>query len=160
MEEMATIASTARVWIYMADRVFTKEEEILVEKATHDFTAQWAAHGKGLTADSIVKYGRFIILMVDESQYGASGCSIDSSVRFIKELGEQLQIDFFNRLLMAYKDENGNVQTIHQSKLPSIYADGIINEQTIVFNNLVKTKGELDSNWETPLSESFYKRLI
>lgn len=160
MEEMATIASTARVWIYMADRVFTKEEEILVEKATHDFTAQWAAHGKGLAADSSVKYGRFIILMVDESEYGASGCSIDSSVRFIKELGEQLQIDFFNRLLMAYKDENGNVQAIHQSKLSSLFANGIINEQTIVFNNLVITKGELDSNWETPLSESFYKRLI
>lgn len=160
METIATMSPASRVWIYMADRAFTNEESSLVNQAVNNFTQQWAAHGKGLTADGIIKYNRFVILMVDESQYGASGCSIDSSVHFIKDLGDQLKVDFFNRLLMAYKDDNGNIQTVHQAKLGDLVADGKITEQTLVFNNLVKNKEELDSKWEVALANSFYKRLI
>jgi hypothetical protein len=35
---------------------------------------------------------------VNEDIESASGCSIDSSVRFVKSLGAELNIDFFNRL--------------------------------------------------------------
>ena len=46
----------------------------------------------------------------------ASGCSIDSSVRFIKELGKELQVDFFNRLSVLIEKE-GELKRIHFNQL-------------------------------------------
>jgi hypothetical protein len=38
--------------------------------------------------------------------------------------------------------------------------DGKVDDQTLVFNNLVSTKNELDSNWQIPLHKSWHKRLL
>ena len=88
----------SKVWIYTANREFSSEDEAIIADAMKRFLPQWAAHGNALFGDYSLEYQRFLILVVDESQAGASGCSIDTSVRFIKDLGTRLNIDFFNRL--------------------------------------------------------------
>lgn len=160
MQNTIEIAASARVWVYMADRTLSEEEVQIAQRKVAEFTAQWAAHGKQLMASGSVQYNRFVILLVDESQANASGCSIDSSVHFMQTLGRLLNIDFFNRLLMAYQSDEGEIKTIPQSKLEEAFRDGLISEETIVFNNLVADKSSLDSNWKVALKDSFYKRLI
>ena len=160
MQNTIDIASTARVWIYMADRELTPNESEFALTEAQKFVSQWAAHGAKLAATADVKHNRFIVLMVDESQAGASGCSIDSSVHFIKALGSHLKVDFFNRLLMAYQKEDGSIATIPQAKLETLYKDGTITENTLVFNNLVQNKAAFDQEWQVPLKDSFYMRLV
>lgn len=157
---IANMPATSRVWLYMADRPLSNEEVSSLQTAGNEFVAQWAAHGKALKAECAIRYNRFLIFVVDESQAGASGCSIDSSVHFVKSVGEQLQVDFFNRLLLAYKDTNGEVQTIHSAKTKGLIAEGTINADTIVFNNMVQQFGDLQNNWEVSLKDSFYKKFL
>jgi len=97
---------------------------------------------------------------VDENHNAASGCSIDSSVRFIKDLEAKYSVDFFNRMLVAYKANEGKVQTVAMHDLSGLLESGSISKNTIVFNNLVSSKAELDSAWEVPLGESMYSRLL
>lgn len=146
MELFPTFPDSSQVWIYGANRYFTDQEESLVQQALNEFTADWAAHGAELRATSTILFKNFIVIVADENVAKASGCSIDSSVRFIKEIGSKLKIDFFNRLYMLIEKE-GELKRVHFSDLSS-YSDWNL------FNPLVKTLGEMRSNWIVPVKES------
>ena len=89
---------------------------------------------------------------MDENKQIASGCSIDSSVAVIKAIAKQYNIDFFNRMNIAFLD--GDLTQI----LSLAEFKKILTPQTIVYNNLVSTKSEYESNWTVPLSESWLAR--
>lgn len=146
MELFPTFPDSSQVWIYGANRYFTDQEEALVQQAMNEFTADWAAHGAELRATSAILFKNFIVIVADENIAKASGCSIDSSVRFIKEIGSKLKIDFFNRLYMLI-EKDGELKRVHFSDL-SDHSDWN------VFNPLVKTLGEMKLNWIIPVSES------
>ena len=102
----------SRVWIYQADRQLDGTELAFVKDGLDAFIADWAAHGKGLQARGEVVYGRILILCVNESSVHASGCSIDSSVRFVKALGSELGVDFFDRLHLNAEGHNRVAQAL------------------------------------------------
>lgn len=149
----------ARVWLYQSNRALLSQEIEDITKQLQQFAKDWVSHSQALKADAKLLYGRFILLTVDESQAGASGCSIDSSVHFIQELGQKYSIDFFNRLNFAYLDNN-EVKVAHKDEFAELYQKGIINDDTIVFNNLVKDIKELNEKWKVPLHESWHKNFV
>ena len=102
---------------------------------------------------------RFILLAVDEGQADASGCSIDKSVHFLKQLEAQLDIDLFDRMTFAWKDDSG-VKTASSEEFAQLYRAGKIGDDTLVFDNLVKTKAELEENWLKPLNKSWHRRFV
>ena len=88
----------SRVWLYLADRKLDATEAHFLNEKLKLFLDSWAAHNKKLTCDGTLLFSQYLILAVDEDVESASGCSIDSSVRFVKSLGQELNVDFFNRL--------------------------------------------------------------
>jgi hypothetical protein len=136
----------SRIWIYSSDREFTGTERIYVKEKLQEFVDGWAAHGKGLLAAADVLFDRFIVLAVDEQKVRASGCSIDSSVRFIKELGGELNVDFFNRLkLYVVKDEE--IKRIH-------IVDLKLHENDLLFDPMIADLNDFRNNWLIPVKES------
>ena len=88
----------SRIWIYQSDRKFnTQEVEFISEKAIK-FIDQWTKHGSNLKGSYTLKYNQFLILAVDEGFNNVSGCSIDSSVRFVTELEKLLEVDMMNKM--------------------------------------------------------------
>ena len=88
----------SRVWLYLADRKLDVTEANYVTEKMHHFLSNWAAHNKKLSCDGTLLFNQYLILAVNEDIESASGCSIDSSVHFVKSLGQELNVDFFNRL--------------------------------------------------------------
>src|SRR5690606_39640602 len=86
------ISPNAKVWIYQSTKPFTESEASMIDEACTNFVEQWAAHGNNLIADYQMFFNQFICLFVDESGFTASGCSIDSSVHFIKSLEKDYNI--------------------------------------------------------------------
>jgi hypothetical protein len=122
------------------------------------FVEQWDAHGNELSASFDLRYNKFLILGVNEQQAGVSGCSIDKSVALVKELGNRYGVDFLNRTLIAWKEEGALKQTpMHE--FWAMRKAGLITAKTDVFNNLVKTKEELDANWETQFESSWHNEM-
>jgi hypothetical protein len=97
-----TFPDTAKVWIYQASRALTPDENQLLSTKAKAFASGWTAHKMALQADAAVVNNLLLLLIVDENQASVSGCSIDSSVHFVKEIGAELGVDFFNRLNVAY----------------------------------------------------------
>jgi hypothetical protein len=154
-----SISPSSRIWIYQSARKFTREEKELIAAHLEAFTRGWAAHGQGLKTSFDIPYDQFIILAADESHYGASGCSIDSSVRAIKEIEQQLGLDLFDRNLVAFKDANV-VTLIRLQDLKQKYSDGIWSEATFTFNNLVSEKSQLETAWIVPAGNTWLKRYV
>jgi hypothetical protein len=87
----------SRVWVYQANRPFSASETQAIENYLAPALTQWAAHGAGLNASFEIRFQQVIVIAVDETVNAASGCSIDASTRWFKEMGTALGIDFFDR---------------------------------------------------------------
>ena len=148
----------SRLWIYVAERPLTDMECAVAESALQNFTESWTAHQQALKAGAEIWNRQFIFLVVDESQAGASGCSIDKSVHFLEQLSSQLQIDFFDRMRFAWIEADGGVNIHQLNMLPSLVQSGAIQPSTLMVNTLVKTLGELEQNWLVPFNESWQVR--
>lgn len=157
MSILPSLPDSARVWIYQADRKFSDEEVDLLEQNAEAFVKQWAAHGKDLQAGAMVAYHQFLILAVDEDQHSASGCSIDSSVAFVKEAAQHFSVDFFNRTNIAFLIDN-EVQLFPLQKIKEAVQKGTISPDTLLFNNLVPTLGALRAEWLTPAANTWAKK--
>ncbi|WP_406825775.1 ABC transporter ATPase [Pedobacter sp. KACC 23697] len=149
----------SRVWIYQSDRKFTSTEETEILNMLAAFTNQWKAHGNELLAKAEIRYGFFIILTVDESQAGVTGCSIDSSVRLIKEIEQKYHIDLFNRFNIAYK-VNGEVVVNNKEDFETLVIIKQVTPETIVFNNMVQNLDELETKWEVPFKNSWHSTVF
>lgn len=154
-----TLPDTTRVWIYQGARPMTEAEATEAQQHLHQFATQWVSHSRDLRAIGKLFHQQFIVLMVDESQSGASGCSIDASVKFVQQLAAHFNIDFFDRMTFAYQVED-TIKTAHRDEFAALYQAGKINDATLVFDNLVTTKGDFDRAWVKPLSQSWHKRMV
>jgi hypothetical protein len=157
--EFKNMPDTSRVLIYQATRELSNEEVNSIINRANQFLDNWKSHDKDLMACIDVRYNRFVIIAIDESFASVSGCSLDNSTRFIKSLEQEFQVAFFDRMNFAYK-ENNVVKSADRKGFEDLIADGIINEDTMVFNNLVANKSELKANWEVALKDSWHSRLF
>ena len=149
----------SRVWIYQADKELTDAQASELHIWLNKFAAEWTAHNHQLKAKAEVRYNRFLILIVDENQAGASGCSIDKSVNFMKQVEQQYGIHLFDRFNFAYR-EGEKVLSAPRHEFEELLRSGKINSQTIVFNNLVQDLQQLETKWEVPFKDSWHPQLF
>lgn len=150
----------SRVWIFQTDRFLTDSECREIQLRLNEFIPNWASHGNGLNGGFKLEKNLFVIVGVDESQSMASGCSIDSLTRVIKELGISLNVDFFNRLAIAYENQQGKVEIVSMAAFKALINSNQVNYETIVFNNLVASKEEFDQKWRTNVGQSWHANLF
>lgn len=148
-----------RIWIYQSNRELSDQERVLAQNKLQGFTEQWKAHGKELAARAEIRHNRFIILFLNEDLEAASGCSIDSSVRFLKAIEEELGIDLFDRMQTAYLDGDA-VKAASRAELENLLATGEITEDTLVFDNTVTNSDELAARWIVPIKDSWHSRVF
>lgn len=147
----------ARVWVYQADRQLTQEETGIITETLKASLDTWEAHGKPLTASGKVFEHRFVVIAVDERDELPSGCSIDKSVHWLQEIGQRMNVDFFDRSL-AYIDDNNEVQTIPVPKIKQAIVRETILPSTTIFDNQVSTKAQWMKRWKTSASNSWLSR--
>ena len=154
-----TLPDTTRVWVYQSNRPFRDEDIPEIRSKAQAFAQSWISHNRQLRAHADVLHNRFVVLMVDESRADASGCSIDKSVYFLKQLQAEYGVDLFDRMAFSYMDGE-EVATVPRETFARLYQESKINGDTLVFDTLVSTKEELDRNWLKPLNQSWHRRMV
>jgi hypothetical protein len=150
----AEFEAGSRVWLYQSNRLFSLSEALQLEDILTGFSESWQSHGRKVKAYANLLFGRFIVLMADETATGVSGCSTDSSVRLVKEIETLFKVNFFDRQLLAFVVKE-KVEMLPLSQLPYAIENGFIGPDTIYFNNLVSTKKELEESWMISIRESW-----
>ena len=150
--------SSSRLWIYTASKEFNPEELKHIDTSISQFCSLWTAHDVKLKAGGALLFNRLLILVVDESQAGASGCSIDKSVNFVKQLGAELNCDFLIRNLVGIQ-HYGKYQWVDFKEIPALLEKGEINSETKVIDQQIKTLSELEQI-EKPLANTWLSRYL
>ncbi len=143
---MEKLPKSSNVWLYQADRELTANEISYLEKELNVFIREWATHGTQLYGAFEVKHNRFLILAVDENKVPTSGCSIDTSVHKMKEIGAKINVDFFNRLNVFISKEN-EWKKVHISDLKEY-------PEWTFYNPMIKTLDDLSNSWEIKVKDS------
>ncbi len=156
--QFSELPASSRVWVYQANKTLNERELNKVEDILTNFISRWQSHGSELTASFKVMYQRFIILVVDNTTNLPSGCSIDSSVAVLKEIEEILEIDLFDRMQIAFLEEDQQIFTVNFKEISQAIASGKVQPQSITFNNTVDTKEKLENNWLVTAESSWLKK--
>jgi len=149
----------ARIWIYQNQGEIADDKVDAIRNDLNDFVEGWSAHQQPLAAFADVIYQRFIVLLVDEKLNMASGCSIDTSVNFVRSLESKYELDLFDRFTFSYQ-KDGMVHTLPKVRFAELYKSGEIDEETMVFDNLIRTKSEFENTWRKPLGITWMKRFV
>lgn len=159
LRELIALEDHSKIWVYQADRELDFNEIDALRPEIFKFVDQWTSHHNSVLGYGNIFHKRFIALFVDESMASTSGCSIDSSVAFVRSVGQELGIDFFDRLNFTYL-VGEDVRTIKTNDLAAAVKSGEVTDETLFFDNLVKTKGDFLQSWLKPLKDSWHSRFV
>lgn len=157
--DFQNLPEDSRIWIYQANRKLADEEVELIGEKARAFLVNWTAHGADLEAGFELKYNRFIVIGLNQANASASGCSIDASVHFIQSLEKELDVDLMDKMNVTFYSGK---YIAHKplSDFKKMAKNKSVSPNTVVFNNLVNTKGEYLEHWEVPAKDSWHSRFL
>lgn len=150
-------SDNSRVWIYQSSRILTLSEALIVEKILDDFISEWKSHGNPVKGFATLFFGQFIVIVADEEQTGVSGCSTDSSVRLIKSIELQFNINLFDRTSLAFVVKD-RIQILPMGQIEYAIENGFIKRDTLFIDNSVQTLNSFQNEWIKPVKDSWLSR--
>lgn len=150
---------TTKVWVYQAPRKLEFGELELVKSKLTDFVDSWSSHGAIVNGTFEINYDQFVIVMADEASAGVSGCSIDGSVRVIKELESELGLSLLDKSIVAFQigDE---ISTMDFREIPKAVTSGEITSETLFFDNSINSLEQFQQRWKVPAKDSWVARYL
>jgi hypothetical protein len=154
-----TLPANSRIWVYQSSRPLTASEKQVAAAALEDFCQSWTAHQHALKTSFTIEHDQFIVLATDEDFHQPSGCSIDSSVRALKDLQHRIGLDFFDRSRVAFLVD-GQVITHPLARLKAIFEAGELQSGNLTFDNLVPSRGDLAHRWKMPVEKTWLAKYL
>ena len=151
------LPENSRVWVYQADRRVLEKEEKLIRQKMALFCEEWNTHGKGMPTSFELFEGQILVLAADESGLGASGCSIDSSVRVLREIESLTGLNFTDQGKISIKTSSGSVRVLSALGMKSKVQAGELTLDKQVINPLIRTKADLEQLWQ-PIGSSWLNK--
>tara|TARA_B100000941_G_C28105639_1_gene350694 strand:- start:3 stop:491 length:489 start_codon:yes stop_codon:yes gene_type:complete len=155
--EFDKISVQSPIWIFQANKIFDLSLIKKIEEDTINFLNSWTSHNVEIKSSFKIVHNLFLIISVESDFSRPSGCSVDKLINFVKEINKLHNIDFLDRLSISYRHEN-KIKVVNIAEFKKLILDGLISKDTIVFNNTLRNKGELNKNWETKALNSWHKK--
>jgi DNA phosphorothioation-dependent restriction protein DptG len=156
-KDFEKMPDSSRVWIYQSDKELNEKEKSLLNEQLSSFISSWESHGHPLSAAAKIVDNQFLILAVDESVHAASGCSIDTSVNFLKSLEQTIGANFFERSLIPFKI-GGKITLFKLDQLKELIKASVIKPDTLLLNTSLSDLAGFKSNWEQAAANSWISR--
>ena len=150
----------ARVWVFGSSNVLSGEPERELLAAVDGHLGTWHAHGAPLTCARDWRDGRFLVIGVDQSTAGASGCSIDSLFHILQGIERSLGTSLVAGGRVFYRNPDGEVVAVDRPTFGARARAGLIDEETPVFDTSVTTAGDYRARFERPVKESWHAALV
>lgn len=147
----------SRVWIYQAERALTEKEIEIVNQRLTRFCEGWNTHGNGMPTSFEIIDKQILVLAVDESGLGASGCSIDSSVKVLRELESLIGVNLTDQGKVSVRTSSGDLKIFPALGLKSKVQTGELTQEQEVINPLIRTKADLQQLWQ-PVRNSWLNK--
>lgn len=157
-QPFSALPDSARLWVFASSRPLGPGEREALIGAVDAFLDEWNAHKVPLDCARDLRYDQFLLVGVDEEAAGVSGCSVDSLVRTMKGLGQQLGVELVDHGSVFYRHD-GSVRRVSRDEFADAAERGAVSVDTTVFDNTVPTAGALRAGaWEAPAARTWHGR--
>jgi len=153
LADFHTLPEQARIWLYACEKALTQSQQDYILNIISEELKDWNAHQRPLTAGVTILENHFIIIALDESKNGASGCSIDTLQKTIQKIEKELTLCLMNRLNVFCKIEDEILC------IPSFKLSTVANKDTLFYDLTIQKKSELNS-YLKPISEGWCAHLL
>ena len=158
--KIVELPDDARAWVFGSDRTLDASTSDALLNEVDVFLAQWKAHGVPLTVGRDWRFGRFLMVAVDQTTAGASGCSIDGLFQTLMGFERRLGASLVTSGLIFFRDENGAIQSVTRKEFASRASEGKIGSETKVFDPTITTLGEWRARFELTVADSWHAKLL
>jgi hypothetical protein len=155
-----SLPDASRVWVFGSDRPLTEEGTKTLLEGVDEHLKNWKAHGEPLTVASQLRDHRFLVIAVDQSTAGATGCSIDGLYRVLQGLESKLGASLVGGGRVFYRDGTGAVRSASRGDVPGLTKSGAITKDTVVFDTSLTDLGAFRSGFEKRSKESWIASLM
>lgn len=159
-ELFPNIALSARLFVYTADETLSPNELSSFSNDLSNFISAWKAHGTHLNSSFMFIANRVLLIVVDEEDQTATGCSIDSLNRFL----QNTKHDWFTRNWVLHNsnsnDLNSQWMDTDLQEFHSKCKSGEISLEEYVLNTTVLTLADARQNLIQKVSESWHSQML
>jgi hypothetical protein len=151
----------ARLWCFGASQALEAAETQRLRDSMESFVGRWTAHRRDLQAGFTWVHDRFLLVGVDESQAGASGCSIDALTRHLRDLGAELGLDLLDSMSVWFRGADAGIRAVSRSEFTRLGHTGEVSTSTPVFDLTLARLGEVRAGrLETPAGSAWHRTLL
>ena len=154
-----SLSESAKVWIYPSSRKFYKDELAEVEEKIKTFVESWKKEDPNFKASYRFLYDRFVVFLAEDDDGQLTNQDLDGKVGFILQLQSDYDVELLDRMNVCFK-QGEYVQYKEIKEFKKLLKNKSVSNKTIVFDNLIQTKEELENFWEVPITESWYNRFL
>jgi len=147
-----------KVWAYTMGKKLSEVESNNLLKDAHDFTLEWTAHEKKLSANVSIVENCVLVFQVDEEVYTASGCSIDKLLRFIKTLEIKYNLELLNRFLIPVQTEN-RYEVLSSTEIKNKLENKSLSPESHILNTAISDEFEL-ATWKQEIKTTWLNKYI
>jgi hypothetical protein len=155
-----TLPDASRVWVFGSDRPLSETGSTALLKGVEEHLTNWKAHGEPLTVGSQLRDDRFLVIAVDQSTAGATGCSIDGLFRVLQALEAKVGASLVGGGKVFYRDTNAVVQSTTRDQIPTLVQSGAITKDTVVFDTSLTDLGAFRNGFEKRAKESWIRPMM
>lgn len=156
--DYSDLSERARVWIYPSSRKFYSQEIESLTQKVRGFVSTWKPDDKKFKASFQFLYNRFIVFLVEEDS-NLSNSDLDLQVAFILQLQQEYKVELLDKMNVCFK-QGEYTQYKELKDFKKLIKNKSVTGKTIVFDNLIQIKEELENYWEVPITESWYSRFL
>ena len=151
------LSDDAKVWIYPCSRKFYPQELAPINEKISSFMISWSESIEGDVSFQLL-HERFIVFGVEED-VKITNKHLDEQVAFILKLQLEYEVELLDKMNVCFK-QGEFIQYKDVKEFKKLLKNKSVNEKTIVFDNLVQTKYDLEHYWEVPITDSWYNRFL
>ena len=150
----------ARLWVFAASDRITGQRTSELLDAVDAYLAGWKAHGEPLTCAREWRDDRFLVIAVDQSTAGASGCSIDALFRILQQLQGRLGTSLVGGGRVFYRNRAGETEATSRAAFADRAVAGEVDADTIVFDTTVTSVDAYRRSFTRRAGESWHRDLL
>ncbi len=154
-----SLSEMAKVWVYPSSRKFYQNELSEVEDKIKNFISEWKNEDPSFKASYRFLYDRFVVILAEEDESKLTNQDLDQVVVFILSLQIEYDIELLDRMNVCFK-QGEYVQYKEVKEFKKLLKNKSVSKNTVVFDNLIQSKEELENFWEVPITESWYHRFL
>jgi hypothetical protein len=157
------LPDTARLWTFGVSRPLEPGEESRLLGVVDRFLEGWKAHGHPLAAAREWRYGRFLLVAVNDRVTAPSGCSIDALIRELKGLEKELGVEMVGGSPVWFREggPGGEIRRLSRPAFKAAAEAGKVTPNTVAFDLSLTRLAELRAGkWELPAGRSWHARYL